>query len=151
MHINFPFVSTTAKKQLLDITKGQRMTIAFTELNHSYLNPEAEKYAKDIAVAFKNLTDWTDPNKPAANYNNDLSCFEEYMNYGLVTLLYHDLFDRKTAETLRADIEKDMVDRRGFRRFKEFDQALLRLYETRKSGQTVADLYPAIIAWAAKQ
>ncbi|CAN5403764.1 hypothetical protein BH09BAC4_BH09BAC4_17780 [soil metagenome] len=151
MHINFPFVSTTAKKQLLDIIKGKRMTIAFTELNHSYLNPEAEKYTKDIAVAFKNLTDWTDPNKPAASYNNDLSCFEEYMNYGLVTLLYNDIFDQKIAETLRADIEKGMVDRRGFRRFKEFDQELLRLYQTRKPGQTVADLYPAIIAWAAKQ
>ncbi|GAB4032661.1 DUF4932 domain-containing protein [Spirosoma jeollabukense] len=151
MHIDFPFVNTTTKKQPLDIIKGKRMTIAFTKLNHSYLNPEAEKYTKDIAIAFKNLAAWTDSKKPAANYSNDLSCFEEYMNYGLVTLLYNDLFDQKTAETLRSDIEKDMVDRRGFRRFKEFDQELLRLYQTRNPGQTVADLYPAIIAWAAKQ
>ncbi|MFD2935826.1 DUF4932 domain-containing protein [Spirosoma flavum] len=151
MHINFPFINTTSKKQPLDITKGQRMTIAFTELNHSYLNPEAEKHTQGIAIAFKNLANWTIPNKPAANYSNDLSCFEEYMNYALVTLLYYDLFEKKIAEILRANIEKGMVDNRGFRRFKEFDQELLQLYKNRKPGQTVADLYPAIIDWSAKQ
>lgn len=151
MHINFPFTGPTSARQPQDITKGQRMRIAFTELNHSYLNPEAEKYVKEIAAAFGNLSNWNTPGKPSASYNNALSCFEEYMNYALVTLLYHDLFDKKTAETLQAGTEKNMVTGRGFQRFTEFDQELLRLYKTKKPDQTVADLYPAIIAWAAKQ
>lgn len=150
-HVDFPFVDAAQKKQPQALTKGQRMKIIFTELNHSYLNPEAEKYTKEIATAFNDLAKWSTPNTPSTNYNNPLSCFEEYMNYGLVTLLYYDLFDKKTFDVLSTNVEKGMVANRGFRRFREFDQELLKLYQTKKPGQTVADLYPAIIAWAAKQ
>lgn len=123
----------------------------FTELNHNYLNPEAEKYIKEVTLAYKNLTNWITPNTPSTNYNNALSCFEEYMNYGLVTLLFNDLFDAKTFAILNEGTTSKMVKNRGFRRFREFDQELLRLYINRKPGQTVADLYPDIIAWATKQ
>lgn len=150
-HINFPFVDESETKQPKDITRGERMVISFTELNHCYLNPEADKHDKEISVAYKNLSDWTTAGKPSANYNNSFSCFEEYMNYGLVTLLFNDLFDAKTFTALNEDIESRMVKARGFQRFAEFNQELLRLYKNRKPGQTVADLYPAIIAWAAKQ
>ncbi|WP_338872394.1 DUF4932 domain-containing protein [Spirosoma sp. SC4-14] len=149
MHINFPFIGQ--KSQPAAIARGQRMTIAFTELNHSYLNPEADKYDESISAAFGDLSKWTTPNTPSLSYGNALSCFEEYMNYALVTLLYYDLFDTETAEKLRLSTENGMVQNRGFRKFREFDQELLRLYKTRKPGQTVADLYPAIIAWSAKQ
>ena len=151
MHIDFPFVDATQEKQPSAITKGQRMMIPFTELNHSYLNPEADKQATVIALAYKDLDNWTTPGKPSAGYDNPVSCFEEYMNYGLVTLLFTDLFDAKTFETLNKGIEKNMVVNRGFKRFAAFNQELLRLYKNKQPGQTVADLYPAIIAWAAKQ
>ncbi|UFH56664.1 DUF4932 domain-containing protein [Spirosoma sp. KNUC1025] len=152
MHINFPFVSASQKNQPPAITRGERMKIAFTELNHSYLNPEADKYATQVSTAFQDLSKWTTPNTPSSSsYNNPLSCFEEYMNYALVTLLFHDLFDTKTFTLLTARTEKSMTTNRGFRKFGEFDQELLRLYQSRKPGQTVADLYPAIIGWAAKQ
>ena len=149
-HVDFPFVDVEQKKQSAEIIRGQRMKIVFTEINHSYLNPEAEKYNQQVALAFADMSNWVTPKTPSMNYDNSLSCFEEYMNYGLVTLLYHDLFDQKTFETLRASLEKGMVKTRGFRRFAEFDQELLRLYKTKNPGQTVADLYPAILAWAAK-
>ncbi len=149
-HVDFPFVDAEQKKQPAQITKGQRMKIVFTELNHSYLNPEAEKYNEQISSAFSDTPKWVTPKTPSMNYTNPLSCFEEYMNYALVTLLYHDLFDKKTFETLRVNLEKGMTTGRGFRRFAAFDQELLRLYQTKKPGQTVADLYPAIIAWAAR-
>jgi Domain of unknown function (DUF4932) len=149
-HVDYPFVDADQKKQPAAITRGQRMKIVFTELNHSYLNPEAEKYNQQVSAAFADLSKWTTPKTPSMNYNNSLSCFEEYMNYALVTLLYHDLFDLKTFETLRANLEKGMTTSRGFRRFAEFDQELLRLYQTKKPGQTVADLYPAILVWAAR-
>ncbi|WP_293684953.1 MULTISPECIES: DUF4932 domain-containing protein [unclassified Spirosoma] len=150
-HVDFPFVSATQKSQPPTITKGQRMKIVFTELNHNYLNPEAEKYTPQIGAAFKDLSKWITNGKPSAGYSNALSCFEEYMNYALVSLLYADLFDAKSFDTLNAGVEKGMVVNRGFQRFKEFNEELLRLYRTRKPGQTVADLYPAIISWAAAQ
>ncbi|GAB3026046.1 DUF4932 domain-containing protein [Spirosoma pulveris] len=150
-HINYPFTSKSDAGLPKDVIQGRRMIIAFTELNHNYLNPEADKYSNKVAVAFRSMTDWITPNTPSTNYDNTLSCFEEYMNYSLVTLLFNDLFDAKTFAILNEGIESGMVKYRGFRRFQEFDQELLRLYRNRKPGQTVADLYPAIIAWAAKQ
>ncbi|MBC3787107.1 DUF4932 domain-containing protein [Spirosoma utsteinense] len=150
-HINYPFISKALVAQPEDVIRGRQMVIAFTELNHSYLNPEADKYARDVSAAYKNRVAWITSNTPSSNYDNPLSCFEEYMNYGLVTLLFADLFDTKTFTTLNEGIESNMVASRGFRKFHEFNQELLRLYKNKEPGQTVADLYPAIIAWAAKQ
>jgi hypothetical protein len=149
-HINYPFIDNEDKKLPADVLKGQRMMIAFTEINHAYLNPEAEKYNEAIGDVLKDLSKWTTSGKPSSNYNNSLVCFEEYMNYGLVALYYSDIFDKKTFNSLNMTIERNMVDFRGFQRFREFNQELLRLYKNRKPGQTVADLYPAIIEWASK-
>ncbi|AUD01179.1 hypothetical protein CWM47_04720 [Spirosoma pollinicola] len=151
-HINYPFIDDSQAKQPKNITRGQRMIIAFTELNHTYLNPEAEadRNKKAVSDAYKNLTKWITAGKSSANYNNAFSCFEEYMNYSLVTLLFNDLFDEQTFAVLNRDLENRMANR-GFQQFTGFNQELLRLYKTKKPGQTVADLYPDIIAWAAKQ
>jgi hypothetical protein len=149
-HVNYPFIDNEDKKLPADVLKGKRMKIVFTEINHAYLNPEAEKHQKAIGDALKDLSRWTISGKPSSNYNNSLACFEEYMNYGLVALYYSDIFNKEAFNSLNIAIEKNMVDFRGFQRFKEFNQELLRLYRNRKPGQTVADLYPAIIEWAAK-
>jgi hypothetical protein len=150
-HINYPVNSTEDKKLPAEVLKGQRMMITFTEINHAYLNPEAEKYNKVIGDALKDLSKWTTSGKPSSSYDNSLVCFEEYMNYGLVTLYYSDIFDEKTFNSLNMTIEKNMVDFRGFQLYREFNQELLRLYKNRKSGQTVANLYPAIIEWASNK
>ncbi|WP_425290749.1 DUF4932 domain-containing protein [Spirosoma linguale] len=150
-HINYPFFSKATASQSKDLIRGRRMIISFTELNHNYLNPEAEKYDNNVAKAYKNMADWITEGSPSMNYNNPLLCFEEYMNYALVTLLFNDLFDAKTFAILHEENNKRMVTNRGFKRFKDFNQELLQLYRNRKPGQTVADLYPVIIAWAAKQ
>lgn len=149
-HINYPFIDNKNKKLPADVLQGRRMMSAFTEINHAYLNPEAEKYNKAIGDAFKDLSKWTTSGKPSSSYNNSLICFEEYMNYGLVALYYSDIFNKKTFDSLNNTIEKNMVYFRGFQRFREFNRELLRLYKNRKTGQTVADLYPAVIEWASK-
>ncbi|WP_229253886.1 DUF4932 domain-containing protein [Dyadobacter sp. NIV53] len=150
-HVNFPFVDEEDKKLTANVLKGQRMMITFTEINHAFLNPEAEKHSKAIAEAFKNLPEWISVGKPSAGYNNALVCFEEYMNYGLVTLYYSEIFDEKTFAILNMRVEKNMAGLRGFQKFREFNQELLSLYKNRQPGQTVADLYPPIIDWASKQ
>jgi len=150
-HVNYPFVEKKDKNQPAAVLKGKRMLIAFTEINHAYLNPEADKHKKAIAAALKDLSKWTTKGKPSSGYDNALVCFEEYLNYGLVTLYYADLFDQKTFNYLNANLENSMVVSRGFPKFREFNQELLRLYKNRKPGQTVADLYPSIIEWASKQ
>ncbi len=149
-HINYPFIDSENKNLAADVLQGRRMMIAFTEINHAYLNPEAEKYGKAISDAYKDLSKWTTAGKPSSSYNNSLVCFEEYMNYGLVALYYSDIFDRKTFNSLTISLERNMVDFRGFQRFGEFNRELLRLYKNKKTGQTIADLYPTIIEWASK-
>jgi hypothetical protein len=49
-----------------------------------------------------------------------------------------------------AGVDRMMVERRGFPRFKEFDAFLMDLYRARKPSQTIADLYPQIIEWFEK-
>jgi hypothetical protein len=147
-HVNFPFLTNSDKSKPADVIKGTRKTIVFTEINHAYLNPEAEKYGSDIDKVFGKLADWTTAGKPSSTYNSPLMCFEEYMNYGLVTLYYSDILDQRSFAIINERIESNMTDRRGFQRFKAFNQELLNLYRNRQSGQTVADLYPAIINWA---
>ena len=48
---------------------------------------------------------------------------------------------------LIANIDRMMTKRRGFPQFEAFDKFLVDLYRNRKPDQTVADLYPQIIAW----
>lgn len=150
-HVNFPFIDDKDKMLSADMLKGQRMTIVFTEINHGYINPEAEKYRKLIDSTFQDLSKWTTVGKPSSTYAMPITCFEEYMNYGLVNLYYSDIFNEKVFESLNSKVEKNMVNVRGFQRFREFNQELVRLYKNRKPGQTVADLYPAIIQWATRQ
>ncbi len=145
-HIDVP-VSTSAGT---GVERARRQENTFTELNHAYENPESDKYGKEVNAAFGDMSKWT-AGKASASYQNAFSCFQEYMNWGLVTLYHADHITGADFDVLRKSVEDRMVNRRGFAKFREFDQELLRLYQQRKPSETVADLYPAILAWAEKQ
>jgi len=149
-HVNFPFprkggTSSVSKEGSL-VRDG---TIVFTELNHAFINPESEKpeYATRIAKALSNISLWNNPEKPARYYNDAYSSFNEYMNWALVSLRYIDYAPEKDQPTLIAATENQMVNSRGFLKFAEFNQFLVKLYENRKNGQVLADLYPEIVGW----
>lgn len=149
-HVNFPFHTpeNTAgwSPEAIYVKDGN---IVFTELNHAFIGPEGEQpaYRDRIQKAFSDLAIWNDPSKPARGYNTPQASFDEYMNWALVNLRYLDYAPPTEQAKLIANIEDMMVHNRGFRRFKEFDQFLIKTYKARKKGQTVADLYPAIIGW----
>lgn len=123
--------------------------ILFTELNHSFIGPEGDKpqYSARIEKALSNLATWNDPQKPARYYDTPRSSFEEYMNWALVSLRYVDYVPESKQDKLIAENEEMMVTYRGFRQFAAFDQFLVKTYKGRRKGETVADLYPAIVAW----
>jgi hypothetical protein len=73
--------------------------------------------------------------------------FDEYMNWALVSLRYIDYAPLTEQPKLIAQIEDIMLNYRGFRRFPEFNQFLVKTYKNRRKGETVADLYPAIVGW----
>lgn len=149
-HINYPYRSTWADLKDEKIIRGKRREITFTELNHSYENPESDKYGKEVNQAFGDLTKWT-AGKASLSYQNAFLCFQEYMNWGLVTLYHADHFKGADFEFLRKGVEDRMIERRGFAKFRAFNQELLRLYRNRKPSETVADLSPAILTWSAAQ
>lgn len=149
-HVNFPYTYGNWLKGLSAATaQVKRGNIVFTELNHAYINPEGEqaKYTADVNAAFSDLNKWAEADKPAGSYNNAYQCFNEYMNWGLVSLRYVDFVPLADQDKLIKENEEGMTKYRGFKKFTEFDQYLVKLYRNRKPGATVADLYPQIIGW----
>ena len=151
-HVNFPFPGdgdAGLSAKAVNVRKGN---IVFTELNHAFINPEADKYAKQLTSSITNLDAWLADGKPAKQaYNNVFACFNEYMNWGLVSLRYVDAAPKGELPALQKRVEERMVNYRGFKKFAEFNQFLVSLYQSRPSGTTVADLYPQIIQWFASQ
>jgi hypothetical protein len=151
-HVNFPDYWYDGKTLKLS-PKGvniHRGNIVFTELNHLFENPEFEKNQKNIDdfMAIKlNLAFFTDKTKSAGAYSNPLSCVEEYMNWALVSLRFMDIGPKEDLENFFKDVENNQQNRRGFTQFKAFNRFLIKAYQERAKGQTVADLYPQIIGW----
>jgi hypothetical protein len=149
-HVNFPFHGTNEPKTFSkEASLVQDGSILFTELNHAFINPESEKphYAERIAKAFANMATWNNPEKPAKYYESPYASFNEYMNWALVCLRYVDYAPKNEQARLIAQTENMMVNSRGFIKFAEFDQFLVKLYQNRKNGQVLADLYPEIVGW----
>lgn len=150
-HVNYPYKWKALEQYPSDIVALIRGNIVFTELNHGYINPEADKSTnlKGIVEAFDDLSEWTEEQKPATNYDSPSQCFNEHMNWGLVSLRYVDYASAEYLPQIIADIERMMVNDRGFTKFAEFNQFLVKLYQDREEGQLLADLYPQIIDWFA--
>ena len=153
-HVNFPYRDEAEKKEFsseaLHVKDGN---IVFTELNHNFIGPEGQKleYQNKLNAAFANITTWITEGSPAENaYNNARACFDEYMNWALVSLRYIDYAPPLEQAKLIATMEKYQVEVRGFKKFGEFDQFLVELYKKRSEGQVVADLYPQIVDWFVK-
>jgi hypothetical protein len=149
-HVNFPYIRPEAKakwsQKVLNLTRG---SIVFTEINHSFINPELDKYLQypDFKTAFKNLDIWLDKSKAAGSYYDPAACFNEYMNWGLVNLYYADRVPEPELNALTENTAKNMQNNRGFKKFEEFNTFLLDLYRQRSPEETLADLYPQIISW----
>ncbi|WP_128545758.1 DUF4932 domain-containing protein [Larkinella soli] len=148
-HVNFPYRTVANQSDVSVVSNAvKRGNIVFTEINHAYIGPEADKsrYTKDLQTAFQNLPHWAE-GIALKSYGNPLSCFNEYMNWGLVSLRYIDYAPPTDLDNLLAENDRRMTKYRGFKRFTEFDRFLVDLYRNRKPGTTVADLYPQIVAW----
>ncbi len=148
VHINFPYILPERQKQMPKSYSLYRGNIVFTELNHNFINPEAEKYAKEIKGFMTDLTLWEEKNKAAQyGYPTAMSCFEEYLNWGLVSLYLYDHADKAEYPTMVANLDTFMQENRGFKQFKSFNHFLIDLYKNKQTNTTVADLYPTIVNW----
>jgi hypothetical protein len=150
-HINFPYphytrrLATEAKlsRRARAVLRGN---IAFTELNHGYINPEAEKYAQRAVAAISNREMWVDKSR-SRGYYGGIYTFDEYMNWGVASLWITDSLPEHEQQPLIERIETMMTQRRGFPRFKDFNRFLIDLYGRRGTDVTLAELYPQILSW----
>lgn len=151
-HVNFPYPQDLRRYFGALSETGQnvyRGNIVFTEINHGYINPEADKYAEKIVKAISSRERWVDKTK-GMGYYGGIGTFNEYMNWGLVSLRIVDYAPKEEQDRMIANIDRMMVRNRGFIQFAAFDKFLVNLYRTRPAGKTVADLYPQIIWWFEK-
>ena len=148
-HVNYPY---GANRGLTPQGAAiERSAILFTEMNHGFINPVAEKYREQIAKALTDRPAWADDTKAPGNYPGAEALFNEYMNWALVSLYYRDLMTDQDFAISHAAVVDNMQNGRGFLRFAAFDAELLRLYAARKPSQTIEDLYPAMLDWVAAQ
>jgi hypothetical protein len=147
-HVNFPYYSTEGLSP--EANAIARANILFTEMNHGFINAPAEANAGAIEAAIGERAFWADDTKAARTYGGDGSLFNEYMNWGLVSLYHYDRMNEADRAISRAQVEHMMTEGRGFRQFAPFNAFLVDAYANRQPGQTLADLYPAIIAWFAE-
>ena len=152
-HVNFPYPQDVRRYSRAKMSPQAevvfRGNIVFTEINHGYINPEADKHAERIRKAISNRDRWVEKSK-GPGYYGGMGAFNEYMNWGLVSLRIADYAPREEQDALIAEIDKMMTERRGFPQFEAFDKFLVSLYRNRAPGQTLADLYPQIIEWFEK-
>jgi len=130
--------------------EGLYSGVVFTEIDHNYVNPATNKYAKKVDSIFSQRAIWTIRSSSADFYGNAVSVFNEYMTHAAFCVYVEDVYDAATAAFVIGKREDMMVDRRGFIRFREFNQELLKLYRENKD-KPLASFYPQLLEWCARQ
>jgi hypothetical protein len=152
-HVNFPYPQDLARFTKDGLSEEAQVVfrgnIVFTEINHGYINPEAEKYGERVVKAVSERDHWV-AKRMGSDYYPGPATFNEYMNWALVSLRIVDYVPAAEQDKLIASIDRMMTTSRGFPQFEKFDKFLVDLYKNRKEGTTVADLYPQIIEWFEK-
>lgn len=127
--------------------EGLYSGIVFTEIDHNFVNPVSDKHLEAINAAFGDREKWVRKGD-ADFYPNAYAVFNEYMTHAVHLLYIKDRYPRDVYELVRERRVQLNGSQRGFYRFEAFLDELQRLYDARQPGQTVADLYPAVLGWA---
>ena len=147
----FMFIAkaTLDKEQSLiqNILKESR--VVFTEIDHNYVNPISDTFLKEIDEALKDNNKWVQSKMSSDAYSSPYMVFNEYMTFGMYTLYVYDNYGEKELEAYLPRMERLMVELRGFHRFKEFNNELLRLYKENPK-QDIKTLYKHILDWCKK-
>ncbi len=116
----------------------------FTEIDHNYVNSITKEYKSRVKKVFADFKKWNEQE----GYPSPERTFNEYMTWAVFTLYAHDNYEQKVFEIINNKVTRQMVNSRKFVLFEQFDKKLLEIYLARKEGQTIPELYPAILDWA---
>ncbi|GAB3703825.1 hypothetical protein GCM10027592_34380 [Spirosoma flavus] len=121
--------------------------VVFTEIDHNFVNPVSDKHLQAINEVFSNRDKWTKKGD-TDHYGGAYEVFNEYMTHAVHVLYIKDQYPPDVYQLVRQRRVRLNGEQRGFYRFESFLNELQRLYDSRKPGQTVSDLFPAILKWA---
>ena len=89
-------------------------------------------------------------NKGTEHYPNPIKLFDEYLTWGLYILYANDHFKPKMVQQMMVSVNYIMVNKRGFIKFKEYNEFLVQLYKNNRDKK-IEYFYPELLDWASKQ
>lgn len=120
-----------------EIASGLHML--FTELDHAFVNPVTDQHAALVNDTF--IASRWDLGSGYEKHRH--GTFNEYMTWAIYDLFVHAYFPA-VADKVSQDWALQN-ETRGFFASSLFNQELRRLYEARKKGQRLIDLYPSLL------
>ncbi|HEY4651145.1 MAG TPA: DUF4932 domain-containing protein [Pontibacter sp.] len=138
-------LNKTAQQHVSEEQFASGLHMLFTEMDHGFVNPVSYKYRKKILKHFDNKK-WDSGSGYAEQ--DPLAPFNEYMTWAVYDLFLHEHFPQVAQQVSQNWAMQN--ETRGFYASALFHAKLKELYENRKKGQTVKDLYPALLKWCGK-
>ena len=146
------FICGTGRYEKMLLTEKQKeglmSGIVFTEIDHNYVNPTSQRYIKAIDSTFSNRDVWTLKGGDNGNYGSAVAVFNEYMTHAVFCLWVMSRYEKSVAEFVIKNRIDLMVNKRGFIKFKEFTQQLIKLSQKNKKA---VELYPGVLEWCKTQ
>ncbi|MBC5993703.1 DUF4932 domain-containing protein [Pontibacter cellulosilyticus] len=122
--------------------------VVFTEIDHNFVNPVAEKYPEQVNQAFTDRSKWVnDAVSGTSAYASPDHVFKEYMTWAIYSLYCLDKFSAEDNATFIPKMERQMEKSRGFIRFGDFNQKLISLYKVNPKI-SIDELYIAMLDWS---
>ena len=113
----------------------------FTETDHGFVNPVTSAHGAQVRASF-DVKKWD----TGSGYDKgEYDTFNEYMTWAVYDLFAYRYFAVQAPLVCQNWAMQN--ESRGFLASRPFSNQLRELYAKRKKGQTVRDLYPALLAW----
>ncbi|NQX81913.1 MAG: DUF4932 domain-containing protein [Flavobacteriaceae bacterium] len=124
--------------------------VVFTEIDHNFINPTTDRYIDKVNEVFKDRNKWADDSSAANAYGSTSAVFNEYMTFALFSIYCYDNFPDQDVKTYIPNMEKMMMEHRGFINFGKFNQELISVLE-KQPNTTIDEMYIVMLEWSTKQ
>lgn len=147
----FMFMAKAEISNKLSLTLNELLEsrAVFTEIDHNYVNPVTDKFIDKVNIAFSNREKWA-KGEITNMYNTPYTVFNEYMTFAVYSLYVYDNYPKENLSEFLPMMENQMVNDRGYIRFKDFNTTLLEKHKQNPKIK-MTELYDYILNWATKE
>lgn len=117
----------------------------FTEIDHNYVNPAADQHLEEIDRAMRRLSDW----HTGSGYTSPVEKFNEYFTWAIYFPWAKSYYPTREYQEIY-QITMERMQYRGFIRFEDFTQELLRQEELHPE-RTLEEQIPVLVQWMKEQ